>query len=205
MQHFISLNPITIPVTGVSFEGRQETIAKISNGDALRVIPNPTNPYDRHAVAVCTENAEVIGFIPAKLDIKDEIFDIVHHGEGKFVCEAADKRGGWKGANYGISVSVRFIPHKDEETEHIVKVKRGKHPTNRHDLNAKFKYKNYAVKLNHGFDSKEYRKENSRKLRHEMNNSLDPVGKTAHAKSFCNWRDPYIPNSRLKEMVMGDR
>jgi single-stranded-DNA-specific exonuclease len=43
---------IETKVAGVTFEGRQEVLASVREGDWLRVLPEPTNEYDPNAAGV---------------------------------------------------------------------------------------------------------------------------------------------------------
>lgn len=52
-----------IKVAGVTFQGRQETVAKLSEGDPLTLEREPDNPYDPNAIKVLTEHGEV-GYVP---------------------------------------------------------------------------------------------------------------------------------------------
>jgi single-stranded-DNA-specific exonuclease len=58
-------------VAGVSFEGRQEVIARMRGSEPCRIVPEPTNPYDSNALAVWValetgERAQV-GYVPRDL------------------------------------------------------------------------------------------------------------------------------------------
>ena len=54
---------ITTKVVGVSFEGRQEIVARLLRGDRVWLDREPTNHYDRNAISVCRENGEQIGYL----------------------------------------------------------------------------------------------------------------------------------------------
>jgi len=54
---------ITTRVVGVTFEGRQEVVARLRRGDRVWLDREPTNPYDRNAIMVCRENGEQIGYL----------------------------------------------------------------------------------------------------------------------------------------------
>jgi len=58
---------ITTRVVGVTFEGRQEVVARLNRGDRVWLDREPTNPYDRNAIKVCCENGSQIGFLNARL------------------------------------------------------------------------------------------------------------------------------------------
>jgi hypothetical protein len=54
---------LTTKVVGVTFEGRQEVVARLRRGDRVWLDREPDNPYDRNAITVCRENGEQIGYL----------------------------------------------------------------------------------------------------------------------------------------------
>jgi len=58
---------ITTKVVGVSFEGRQETIARLRDGDRIWLEREPENHFDHNAVAVCRSNGEKFGYLNREL------------------------------------------------------------------------------------------------------------------------------------------
>ncbi len=58
---------ITTKVVGVSFEGRQEVVAKLQMGDRVWLEREPFNPYDTNAIRVTRNNGEQIGYISRHL------------------------------------------------------------------------------------------------------------------------------------------
>jgi hypothetical protein len=54
---------ITTKIVGVSFEGRQEVVARLREGDRIWLEMEPTNPYDENAIKVCRSNGEQIGYL----------------------------------------------------------------------------------------------------------------------------------------------
>jgi single-stranded-DNA-specific exonuclease len=54
-------------VVGVTFEGRQAVLAGLHPGDPLRLVREPSNPHDPHAVRVGTEDGRVVGYLSAQL------------------------------------------------------------------------------------------------------------------------------------------
>jgi single-stranded-DNA-specific exonuclease len=61
-------------VAGVSFEGRQAIIDKMTGREPIRLIPEPTNQFDKNAIGVWTVLADgtkaQIGFVPRDLAAK---------------------------------------------------------------------------------------------------------------------------------------
>ena len=58
---------ITTKPVGVSFENRQDVIARMQMGDRVWLDREPENPYDPNAIAVCRSNGEMVGFISRDL------------------------------------------------------------------------------------------------------------------------------------------
>jgi len=56
--------PYVINVAGVSWENRQDEILTLTNGLELKLIRNPSNKYDKYAIAVKTNDNRQIGWIP---------------------------------------------------------------------------------------------------------------------------------------------
>ncbi len=54
-------------VVGVTFEGRQATLADVRPGDRLRLIREPANPHDPHAIRVGTDDGRILGYLSAPL------------------------------------------------------------------------------------------------------------------------------------------
>lgn len=54
---------ITTKVVGVSFENRQEVVAKLQMGDRVWLEMEPSNPYDHNAIKVCRSNGEQFGYL----------------------------------------------------------------------------------------------------------------------------------------------
>lgn len=54
---------ITTKLVGVTFEDRQEVIAKLHTGDLVWLDPEPDNPHDSNAVLVTRNNGESIGYL----------------------------------------------------------------------------------------------------------------------------------------------
>ena len=50
-------------VVGVTFENRQEVIARLRMGDRVWLDREPDNPHDGNAIAVCRSNGEMAGYI----------------------------------------------------------------------------------------------------------------------------------------------
>lgn len=58
---------ITTKVVGVTFEGRQEIVARLQMGDRVWLEQEPENPYDHNAIKVCRSNGEQFGYLSRQL------------------------------------------------------------------------------------------------------------------------------------------
>jgi hypothetical protein len=58
---------LTTKIVGVSFEGRQDVVARLRRGDRVWLDREPNNPYDANAISVCRENGEQIGYLNRQL------------------------------------------------------------------------------------------------------------------------------------------
>lgn len=54
---------VSTKVVGVTFENRQEVIARLQMGDRVWLDREPDNPHDANAIAVCRSNGEQIGYL----------------------------------------------------------------------------------------------------------------------------------------------
>ena len=52
-----------LPVIGLSFGSRMKFINELTEGDHLRLIPEPNNPYDPFAIQVATDDNNQVGYI----------------------------------------------------------------------------------------------------------------------------------------------
>jgi hypothetical protein len=48
------MSAVTVKVVGMTAGGREHIVAQVSEFDPVLLVPEPDNPYDRHAVAVYT-------------------------------------------------------------------------------------------------------------------------------------------------------
>lgn len=54
---------ISTRVVGVTFEDRQEVIAKLQMGDRVWLEQEPANPFDHNAIKVCRSDGAQIGYL----------------------------------------------------------------------------------------------------------------------------------------------
>lgn len=70
MAHALIHNKKEYKIVGVSFEGRQDKLFALKEGEVLFLEKQPDNEYDPNAVAVKNANGAQIGFLPAILALK---------------------------------------------------------------------------------------------------------------------------------------
>lgn len=90
---------IVCKVAGVSFDGRQEWLALMTIDTPVKIVPEPENPYDKHALAVHAaiegHGVKHAGFIPKELAAQ-----IAPRLEGEGVMATArEVTGGFEYAN----------------------------------------------------------------------------------------------------------
>ncbi len=54
---------IVTRVAGVTFDGRQSVVARLSIGEEILLKREPTNPYDPNAIRVECKNGQQIGYL----------------------------------------------------------------------------------------------------------------------------------------------
>ncbi|BDA42597.1 hypothetical protein COCOBI_03-4900 [Coccomyxa sp. Obi] len=77
-----SMQPEALRIAGVTFEGRQELIAKLQPDQALMLQKDPSNEYDPNAIKVMTLSGSVLGFVPRELTgrfLYDTTFGHAYH------------------------------------------------------------------------------------------------------------------------------
>lgn len=104
-------------VSGVTFDGRQSLIARISPSDPCRLVPEPSNPYDSNAIGVMVaHDGQVwhIGYVPREIAA-----EIAPYMEGEaLMCHIAEITGGFEtrdGDTAALGVRLRIeLPGFDE-------------------------------------------------------------------------------------------
>jgi single-stranded-DNA-specific exonuclease len=54
-------------IVGVTFDGRQGAVAALRAGDCLRLLREPSNAHDPHAIRVATHDGQMLGYLRAQL------------------------------------------------------------------------------------------------------------------------------------------
>lgn len=106
------MRTLHVKVAGVTYEGRQAYLARLTGKEFVRLIPEPENPYDANAIAVHIASEGKIlhcGYIPREL-----AKDIAPLMEGEsFDCSIESVTGGFEFDNgeiaaYGLRLIVQL-------------------------------------------------------------------------------------------------
>ena len=99
-------------IAGVTFEGRQRMIPWCSEGESLRLVRDPTNPYNGGAIKVMRFNGEQLGFIPSDVSRAGHPSGLAYRMDrgSRYECKIKDKTGGeekWLGVNIEITETTK--------------------------------------------------------------------------------------------------
>lgn len=90
-------------VAGVSFDGRQDKVSKVQDGETILFIRERENPYDPNAIRVDTKSGINLGYLNRELAAK--LSPHMDLGE-KWTGEIGQVTGG-NGRNYGVNIFVK--------------------------------------------------------------------------------------------------
>lgn len=90
-------------LVGVSFEGRQDVVARLQPGVPLRLERQPDNPYDACACALFDPFGDQVGFFNRRLAA---VLAPVLDAGVEYDVEVTDVTGGVEGASFGVNVLV---------------------------------------------------------------------------------------------------
>jgi single-stranded-DNA-specific exonuclease len=90
-------------LAGVSFEGRQNVVARLEPGAVLRLVRQPDNEFDPNAIAVFDPVGDQVGFFNKRL--ASALAPEIDRGAAYGVT-VADVTGGAEGASLGVNVLV---------------------------------------------------------------------------------------------------
>ncbi len=90
-------------LAGVTFEGRQDVLARLAPGTPLRVERQPENPYDSNAIALHEPHGDQVGFFNRRL--AGALAPVIDAGV-EYDVEVADLTGGDEGRSRGVNVLV---------------------------------------------------------------------------------------------------
>lgn len=92
-------------IVGVSFEGRQDTVAGLRAGDQLDLVRQPDNLHDAQAIAVRFGMLQ-IGYL--RKEIARRIAPLMDGGE-RYAAAVTDVTGGRDGKHAGVNIRVRRL------------------------------------------------------------------------------------------------
>lgn len=90
-------------LAGVTFEGRQEVIARLTPGAVLRVVRQPDNTFDANAIAVVDPTGQQVGFFNRRLAAA--LAPLIDSGAA-FEVTVTDVTGGGEDASRGVNLLV---------------------------------------------------------------------------------------------------
>ncbi|MDP2181187.1 MAG: single-stranded-DNA-specific exonuclease RecJ [Actinomycetota bacterium] len=88
-------------LAGVTFEGRQGMVARLSPGSPLRLVRQPENPHDANAIAVYDPHGDHIGYLNRRLAAV--LAAVIDAGVG-YDSEVTEVTGGVDEKNRGVNV-----------------------------------------------------------------------------------------------------
>lgn len=106
------MKSIIFTVRGVTFEGRQDVLARMLGNEPIKIVPEPDNAYDPNALAVYVSiSGEIVqvGYVP-----KERAAELAPLIDGEsLVGEVCQRTGGFlkpngELASYGLMVVVDF-------------------------------------------------------------------------------------------------
>lgn len=100
-----SENEFYTKVVGVTFEGRQRYIRRMSEGEEVVLERDPSNIYDKNAIKVINESGYQIGFI-AK-DLAEKMAPNMDNGV-KYRAEVSAITGTNPGDNFGVNLLIKW-------------------------------------------------------------------------------------------------
>ena len=93
-------------VVGVSFEGRQDVVRLLAEGDALGLVREPDNPADEWAIAVKTRSGDKVGYL--RRQISTAIAPLMDDGASYEAC-VLQVTGGDEGHSLGVNMQVSRV------------------------------------------------------------------------------------------------
>lgn len=100
-----SENEFYTKVVGVTFEGRQRYIRRMSVGEAVTLERDPSNIHDKNAIKVINKSGNQIGFI-AK-DLAKKMAANMDNGV-KYKAEVSAITGTNPGDNFGVNLLIKW-------------------------------------------------------------------------------------------------
>mgnify|MGYP001107750289 CR=1 FL=1 len=106
---------VSTRVVGVTFEGRQEVVARLQMGDRIWLEMEPDNRYDPNAIKVCRSNGEQFGYLNRQLaaDIVPYFQSYRYPVHGKVSLLTGS---GWDGYSLGVIIVFKLPKPKRSNT-----------------------------------------------------------------------------------------
>jgi single-stranded-DNA-specific exonuclease len=101
-------------LAGVTFEGRQDTLERVSAGTPLRLVRQPDNPYDANACALFDPHGDQVGFLNRRLAAA--LAPSIDAGVD-YDVEVTEVTGGEDGRSLGVNVLVSRRDAAESEVE----------------------------------------------------------------------------------------
>ncbi|HET6497964.1 MAG TPA: single-stranded-DNA-specific exonuclease RecJ [Coriobacteriia bacterium] len=108
-------------LAGVTFEGRQEVVARLTSGTPLRVVREPENPHDPSAIALHDAHGSRVGYFNRRLS---GVLAAVLDAGVEYDVEVSDVTGGDGGRALGVNVLVSRRADADGTAGHDGKAAR---------------------------------------------------------------------------------
>lgn len=97
-------------VAGVTFEGRQQLVARCSVGESLILVRDPTNPVDKGAIKLMRLTGEQLGYIPAHVSRDGDPSGLTSRMDrgDKYHCRISSLTGG-RGKSLGVNIEITEV------------------------------------------------------------------------------------------------
>jgi len=95
-------------IAGVTYEGRQQVIARCSVGESLILARDPGNRFDKGAIKVMRLNGEQLGFIPAHVSRGGDSSGLAFQMDrgDRYQCRISALTGGG-GRSLGVNIEIK--------------------------------------------------------------------------------------------------
>ena len=105
---------VSTRVVGVTFEGRQEVVARLQMNDRVWLEMEPGNPHDTNAIMVCRSNSEQFGYLNRQLaaDVVPyfQSYGYPVHGKVSLITGAE-----WDGYSLGVIILFKLPKMKNSK------------------------------------------------------------------------------------------
>jgi len=118
---------VTTRVAGVTFEGRQSVIARLTYGDNLVLVREPDNPHDSNAIKVVWEQTgEQVGYINKNLAKNiAPIIDNYAYTSDDYIEALIERLTGREDPELSMGVEINFMLPEDEKLKNALLPQKG--------------------------------------------------------------------------------